>query len=56
MEGGCAVGPILSQSWARIVRDCRRGGPGAGSLVGEWWGGLSVGEKVAMLVRSLVGR
>ena len=50
------VGPILSQAWARKVRECRRGGPGAGSLVGEWWGDLSVGGKVAMLVRSLVGR
>ena len=50
------VGPILSQAGARQVRECRRGGPGAGSLVGEWRSGLSVGEKVAMLIRSLVGR
>ena len=56
MEGGCAVGSILSQVWVRKVTECRRGGPGAGSLVGEWRSGLSVGEKVAMLIRSLVGR
>jgi hypothetical protein len=47
---------MLSQAWARLVRECRLGGPGAGSLVGERWGSLSVGGKVAMLVRSLVGR
>jgi hypothetical protein len=36
VEGGCLVGPIVSQAWARQVRERELGESGARNLMESW--------------------